>query len=127
MEDASRYLSIAYLVAGLILAWVCAKTLGLVFYAVSPAADIIVFAGIRLSVVLGVLIGFGLVFGAYRHERLSTYLSEVVTELTRVTWPARDETYRNTYVVIGFSLLVAVFLALFDLVWKFATDALLSV
>jgi hypothetical protein len=30
-------------------------------------------------------------------------------------------------VVIGFSLLVAIFLALFDLVWKFATDALLSV
>lgn len=127
MEDASRYLSIVYLIAGLVLAWVCTKTLGLVFYAVSPAADVIVFAGIRLSVVLGVLIGFGIVYGAWRHERFSTYLSEVVTELTRVTWPARDETYRNTYVVIGFSLLVAIFLALFDLVWKFATDALLSV
>lgn len=127
MEDVSRYLSIAYLIAGLILAWVFAKTFGLLFLAFGPASDMIVFAGVRLSVVLGVAVGFGLTFGAWRHERFSNYLTEVATELSKVTWPTREETYRNTYIVIAFSLLVAVFLALFDFVWKFATDALLSV
>lgn len=127
MEDVSRYLSLAYLVFGLILAWVFSKTFGLLFVTFKPSADVVVAAGIHLSVVIGVVVAGAVTALMWRHERLYTYFTEVGVEMTKTTWPSKDETYRSTYVVIVFAILVAVFLACFDLIWKFATDALLSV
>jgi preprotein translocase SecE subunit len=127
MEEVNRYLSIAYLVFGMVLAWVLSKSLGVLFLTVKPSANVIVFAGVHVSTVLGVAIAAGVTWYIWQHERWSTYLREVADELAKVTYPSRDETYRSTYVVVIFSVIVAIALALFDLVWKFATDALLSV
>ncbi|MFH1171684.1 MAG: preprotein translocase subunit SecE [bacterium] len=47
-------------------------------------------------------------------NKLVTYLKESRDELRRVVWPTRQETIRNTLLVIGVSLGVALFLGLID-------------
>lgn len=43
-----------------------------------------------------------------------TYLKESREELKKVVWPTRQETMRNTLLVIGISLGVAIFLGIID-------------
>ena len=47
---------------------------------------------------------------------------EVAGELSKVTWPSRPETWRNTVVVIVTSIIAAAYLFLFDSVWSAFTD-----
>nr|WP_320115392.1 preprotein translocase subunit SecE [uncultured Desulfuromonas sp.] len=42
--------------------------------------------------------------------KVSGFLGNVKSELIKVTWPTRKDTYASTLVVIAFVLLVAVFL-----------------
>ena len=43
-----------------------------------------------------------------------TFLKEVKAEMSNVSWPSKQETVRLTQIVIGISLLVAVFIGIFD-------------
>lgn len=55
-------------------------------------------------------------------EKLTTYISEVRLELTKVTWPKKREITRLTLLVFVISAIVAVYLGAFD----FALTKLLS-
>jgi preprotein translocase subunit SecE len=48
---------------------------------------------------------------------ISTYLSETKGELKHVNWPTRQQTINYTLVVIGISLVVALALSFFDLIF----------
>ncbi|MEK7552786.1 MAG: preprotein translocase subunit SecE [Patescibacteria group bacterium] len=48
---------------------------------------------------------------------ISTYLKETVLELKQVNWPSRNQAVNFTVVVIALSLLSAVLLGVFDLVF----------
>lgn len=52
-------------------------------------------------------------------NKLSNYLKESISEMKKVTWPTRKETYNYTLLVIGISLGVAVFLGALDYVFNF--------
>lgn len=47
-------------------------------------------------------------------NKLFTYIKESRDELKKVVWPSRKETIKYTLIVIGISLVVAVFLGLAD-------------
>lgn len=47
-------------------------------------------------------------------KKIQQYLSEVVQELKKVTWPTQDELKGSTLVVIVFSIAMAVFIGLSD-------------
>lgn len=46
-----------------------------------------------------------------------TFLNEVRTELTKVTWPTRSETIRLTLIVIAISTLVGLYLGALDFIF----------
>ncbi len=71
-----------------------------------------------VAAIIGILTGFYL----YRHDRVKPMADEVAGELSKVTWPSRPETWRNTIVVIVTSILAAAYLFLFDSVWSAFTD-----
>lgn len=71
-----------------------------------------------IAAILGILTGYLL----YRHDTVKPYVDEVAGELSKVTWPTRPETWRNTVVVIITSVIAAVFLGVFDAVWSAFTD-----
>lgn len=126
MESIQKYVTTTYLVAGLVLGWFFIRLTGLTFATIKPSADMMLFAGLRLSSVIGAAVAVGLTLYLYRHERASIFVTEAVSELTKVTWPKREDTWRGTWVVIGFSVAVSILMACFDFFWKFFTDVFLT-
>ena len=51
-------------------------------------------------------------------SKLIAFLKEVKTEAKKVNWPTRQETIKDTLIVIVFSVAVALFLSLFDQVFQ---------
>ncbi|MCD6580442.1 MAG: preprotein translocase subunit SecE [Desulfuromusa sp.] len=58
--------------------------------------------------------------------KVSGFLSNVKSELVKVTWPTKKDTYSSTLVVIAFVMLVAVFLWAVDSVLSGLIKNLLS-
>ncbi len=122
MEDVRRYVSITYLVSGAILAWVLMKTLGLILGSFGPGADRILFGGINVSTVVGLSLGVGVALYCWRNDKIYTTANEVVVELSKVTWPDREDTKRSTWVVIAFAVFLSLALSLFDLMGRAVID-----
>lgn len=47
------------------------------------------------------------------------YLREVLQELKKVSWPSRTQTYSKTFLVIGVSIIVSIFIAILDYVFQY--------
>ena len=58
--------------------------------------------------------------------RATTFLGEVWSELKKVHWPTRKETYAATVVVLIVTLIVAVFLGVVDFAVSHLVQAILS-
>jgi len=65
------------------------------------------------------LIGF---IVTYRNDRIHGLANEVASELKKVTWPTAKETRAATIVVIIMSIISALILGFFDLVWSNLTE-----
>lgn len=81
---------------------------------------------VTLTTALALALAIVFTFWLYRRQGTFAYLSEVVVELKKVTWPSLDETKRSTVVVIVFTILLSAYLAVFDWIWKFVTDLIIS-
>lgn len=53
----------------------------------------------------------------YRHERVQTLANEVASELKKVAWPSAKDVKQATIVVVIMTLISALILGSFDLVW----------
>jgi preprotein translocase SecE subunit len=76
---------------------------------------------------IAALIAIGGTFALYRHPRTNELAHEVVGELSKVTWPTRDETYYSTVVVIVTSVIAAVYTGVFDALWSKFTDLIYTI
>jgi preprotein translocase subunit SecE len=54
----------------------------------------------------------------YKHERTYTLVTEVASELKKVTWPDAKDVRQATIVVIIMTIISALILGFFDLVWS---------
>jgi preprotein translocase subunit SecE len=63
---------------------------------------------------------------AMRNERIFLLASEVTTELRKVTWPTRKETFAATIVVIVTVIVSSIFLGIFDALWGWLTRVVLN-
>jgi len=53
------------------------------------------------------------------------FLREVRVETKRVNWPTREKTIKDTLIVIGFAIVIAVFLSMLDYVFQLILDTIL--
>jgi preprotein translocase subunit SecE len=113
----ARWVQYVFVVTGLFLLWFLDKVVTLVWsnFAEPPATTITAIAAV---------IGLGGAVALYRNERVHTLVTDVVTELAKVTWPTRNETYASTVVVIVASLIAAALVGAFDFVWSNLTNLL---
>jgi preprotein translocase subunit SecE len=84
-------------------------------YFTTPPTD---FQMSMMALIGAVVIGVS----AYKNDRVYHLVNEVATELKKVTWPSAKEVRSSTLVVIVMSLISAVVLFLFDLMWSSLTD-----
>jgi preprotein translocase subunit SecE len=59
-------------------------------------------------------------------EKISTFISEVRAEFTRVIWPTRDDLINSTTVVVVFSVIFSLFIGVFDLILSFVRGILID-
>ena len=50
-------------------------------------------------------------------NKIVTFLKEVRLEMKKVNWPTREQTIKHTLIVIGISVVVAILLGGFDLLY----------
>ena len=62
----------------------------------------------------------------WRHPKVNRLAVEIVSELSKVSWPTRKELYQSTIVVIILSIIAAVIIGLFDGFWSWFTDKIFS-
>jgi preprotein translocase subunit SecE len=72
--------------------------------------------------ITAVAVGLAGTFLAYQNDRVRDFATEVVTELSKVTWPTREETWYSTLVVISASAIAALYTGMFDGIWSALTD-----
>ena len=82
------------------------------FYAYGGYVDVLV----RVVPMAAAVILF---LGLYQNAKVNTYMTEVIAELKKVTWPVSKEVYAATLVVIIAVLIASVILGLFDSLWSF--------
>lgn len=66
-----------------------------------------------LSIGVGALIFFGL----HKWGTANQFMSEVVDELSKVTWPLSKDTWNSTWVVLIFVVVASALIAVIDWVW----------
>ena len=118
----ARMVNMAFMTAALLMWIVSAKFFAGTFDMVRPEWDLSLIGNeFRLSNLLG--IGVGVFGGIYlwRHERLFQLANEVAGELSKVTWPGVEETRVSTIVTIVTTIIVAVCLWAFDVLFSALT------
>lgn len=59
-------------------------------------------------------------------EKVINFLKEVKTEVKKVNWPTKQEVFKYTAIVLGVSVVVAVFLGGLDTVYRAILDKLMG-
>jgi preprotein translocase subunit SecE len=72
--------------------------------------------------ITAVAVSLGVSYALYQNMRVRDFATEVVSEMSKVTWPTRDETWYSTLVVIGASFVAAIYTGLLDALWSALTD-----
>jgi preprotein translocase subunit SecE len=113
----SRWIQYVFVVIAALLLWFLDKAATVVWqnFAEPPAVVITALSAVG-SLAITVFL--------YRNERTRDLVTDVVTELSKVTWPSRKETYASTIVVVITSLIAAAIIGAFDFVWSYVTDFL---
>ncbi len=123
-----RYVALAYIGAAILLGFVLSRIIhaglfygGIEDFAVMGSKDFPMssLAAGAVAVIVGII--------CFKNAEVRTLADEVAMELSKVTWPSRQETWAATIVVIATVAIAALYLGIFDAVWLWASNQLLSI
>ena len=124
MKNNQRYIILSFLAFAVALGFAVRGLAGPIL-ASQEIADPTVFGTVELTDALGVSLGILSFIVLLRSASGVAFTDEVISELRKVVWPQREDTFRSTTIVIGTSLFLALALAGFDWVWGSLTSAFL--
>jgi preprotein translocase subunit SecE len=113
----SRWVQYVFVLVAAFVFWIADKLITLGWQYVDEPNDVVVTA-------ISAVIGVGVALGLYRKEKSHRLVVDVVSELSKVSWPSRKETYASTIIVIVTSIIAAAIVGSFDFVWSAITDLL---
>lgn len=73
-----------------------------------------------------VALGVATFFVLSKNAKATAFMSEVVVELSKVTWPVRRETLLSTVVVVILVGIASIILAVFDATWGTLSEKVLT-
>lgn len=115
-----RWVQMAFSVVALLLLWVLDRVITLIWDRFAePQPTLATLGALVVSAVT--------TYALYRHEKINQVTHEVVAELTKVTWPGREETRVSTIVVIIASVIASIIIGVFDAAWSWVTDFIYKV
>jgi preprotein translocase subunit SecE len=80
----------------------------------------------KIMMAVSAVVGFGLFFGLYKSTVATTFMNETVAELSKVTWPTKDETFKATIAVLIAVTIAGVVLWMVDSAWVFLIGVVLK-
>jgi preprotein translocase subunit SecE len=120
---ARRYVYAGYFAAAIAIAFLCSKFIELGWtrlqawkpqYVGEPHGEVIM--------PVSGLIGVAIAWYYWKEQRTRELAEEVASELSKVTWPSKDEVMSSTAVVIVTTIFSTIFFALMDRFWSFLTN-----
>jgi len=116
----ARWVQATFMACGLLLFWVLDKAanIGLAYF--TEPNELLVTGG---SAIVAVIV----MFSIYSNASVQRMSNDVAAELSKVTWPSRQETTTSTFVVIIASLIAAAIVGAFDAIWSALTDLIYKV
>jgi preprotein translocase subunit SecE len=117
LQGVQRYVVFAFLAIGLLLWATLARLLTALAYLANVPDLPLLGNNFTLANLLSLLVAAGAAIFAYRNKRAYNFSTDVIQELRKVTWPSRKETRTATVVVIVCTIIVAIILGFFDMVW----------
>ncbi len=126
-KSIGRFVAIAFVLASVLLAAVLARALHGGLFALGVEDYPILGSEFPASTVAGYLIAAVAGVVCFRNPEIRRLSNEVGGELSKVTWPTRQETWAATIVVIVTVALSAAYLGVFDAIWLWASNAILSI
>jgi len=121
-----RYVYSAYMAAAIAIAFLCTKLIDYGWFKLAQLKpEWFVTIGSEpkdeVVVLLSGAIGVGVAIYYWRHKKTRTLIEEIAEELTRVTWPSRQEVTNSTTTVIIATAFATIFFALMDQFWLWVT------
>ena len=124
----ARMVNMAFMAGALLLWIVSARTFAGAFDLLRPECDLALIGNeFRLSNLLGIAVGVVGGIALWRHATLYQLANEVAAEVRKITWPNAEETRVSTSVVIVTTILIAVALWAFDIVFSAFTRVLYDI
>lgn len=118
--------TIAFILLGLTwLTTVAIRGLAIPVMARFEIGDPIIVEFMSASAMAAIFLGVSLYIALMRNTQVVQFSDEVIEELSKVTWPEKDETVNSTVVVVGVTLFIAAALGLYDYVWAEVTQVVL--
>jgi preprotein translocase subunit SecE len=111
MVGIRRYVHIAFVIIGLVLAFFLSNIFSWIGGAVGSSGSIL---GFDLWSVLAVAVSFLVAFLLWRSPTVFGFAEEVADEIKKVTWPTLEETKSATWVVIAMVAIFSVALGIYD-------------
>lgn len=122
MQNLTKWVNLSFLACGL-LAWALLRELFFLLF------DPIGWNRLNWIVSPPDLAGIGcgavLYLGLWKSSKANTFLTEVLTELAKVTWPKRKETALSTGVVSILIGLATLCILIFDSLWAWVAEKLM--
>ena len=120
----SRVVVIGYVVLGLAFGLFLEHVLIALFGAFTPTQPLTrpLAGDWTWSTVMGLAIAAAVAIVLWRKPKTHDGSLEIAAELRKVSWPSMAETRAATIAVIVASVVAAVLLGLFDVLWQFLTD-----
>jgi preprotein translocase subunit SecE len=117
-----RFVYAAYLAAGIAIAFIVDKALGYAWYKLHDwKPESLPEPQDEITVPIAAVIAIAITLYYWNRTRARTLVEEVAEELTKVTWPSKDEVTNSTTVVVLTTLFATVFFALMDQFWLWVT------
>jgi preprotein translocase subunit SecE len=123
-NNQQKWVNLSFVAASLLLAYV-------VFVLAVKFSVVLDFDGRIRSldkIMMGVsaAVGFGLFFGLYKSVVANTFMNETVAEISKVTWPTKDETLKATIAVLVAVTIAGVILWMVDNTWVYLIGLIIS-
>lgn len=125
--DVSRFVNLVYFGIAVLAFTIFDKALIWLWESVDALRQVsIIGDSVTLSTLIAIALTAALVIYLYKRADVRRYLSEVIIEMQKVTWPNWSQTKRSTIITIVFTVLLSMFLWGSDQLWSTVTTWLLT-
>lgn len=125
--DPSRWAHLIFALGGFTGAWVLAHAVEDIWAILWQYFPTIGRASSSTSNVIGITIALVATVITWRNPRYFKFATEVVVEISQVTWPTKSEIRAATVVVIVITIITSALLFGMDQIWSLVTDSLYGI